>query len=235
MINSADLASRVAVVRERVAKACERSGRTVGDVTIIPVSKKHSPEAIDTVAGEGFSVFGESRVPEAESKIPLCSSTLRWHMIGHLQGNKVARCVRLFDMIHSVDSEKLLMSINDVCCREGKRVSVLLQLNVSGEATKYGFEPADAGRALELSASLVGIDVMGLMTMAPAVADPEETRPVFAALREQRDALRESTGFPLDVLSMGMSRDYSIAVEEGATLLRLGTAIFGARGGVGHE
>lgn len=230
MTEFAELSKRVTMVRDRVSEACRNSGRAADEVSVIPISKKHSPDMVAAMAAQGFSVFGESRVPEAESKIPLCSSSLQWHMIGHLQGNKVTRCVRLFEMIHSVDSEKLLASLNDACCKEGKRVSVLLQLNVSGEASKYGFDPATAEAALELSASFVGLDVVGLMTMAPAVADPEDTRPVFAALREKRDELREKTGFPLDELSMGMSRDYAVAVEEGATLLRLGTALFGKRG-----
>ncbi len=220
---------RVEIVRERVRSACDRAGRETESVKILPVSKRHSPLAVTEIAACGFSIFGESRIQEAEIKIQSCSSTLDWHMIGRLQGNKVKRAVGLFQMLHSIDSLDLLQKVNRACCEQGDRVEVLLQVNVSGEASKAGFDPERVPAVLEGAASLMGIDVVGLMTMAPAAADPEDVRPVFAGLRDYRDRWQDETGFPLEELSMGMSHDYEIAIEEGATWIRVGSALFGKR------
>tara|TARA_B100000809_G_scaffold144641_1_gene142225 strand:- start:667 stop:1347 length:681 start_codon:yes stop_codon:yes gene_type:complete len=213
----------------RVAAACARSTRTPGDVRILPVSKKQVPEAIAAAADCGVEVFGESRVQEALQKIPLCSSRLEWHMIGHLQSNKVRPAVEIFRMIHSVDSLKLLQAINQACDDSGRSMPVLLQVNVSGERSKSGLAPEEVAQVLEAASELQRTEIMGLMTLPPFDEDPETTRPYFAALREMRDALRVSSGYPLEQLSMGMSHDFEVAIEEGATWIRLGTILFGKR------
>lgn len=199
------------------------------DVQVLPVSKKKSPDAITEAAEYGIEIFGESRVQEVIQKIPLCSSRLEWHMIGHLQSNKVQPAVEAFQMIHSVDSLKLLQVIDRVCDESGQSMPVLLQVNVSGEGSKSGFAPSEIAAVLDTAAEMRRTEIMGLMTMPPFNEDPDATRPYFAGLRELRDDLRERSGLPLEQLSMGMSHDFEIAVEEGATWIRLGSILFGER------
>lgn len=199
------------------------------DVQVLPVSKKKSPDAITEAAEYGIEIFGESRVQEVIQKIPLCSSRLEWHMIGHLQSNKVQPAVGAFQMIHSVDSLKLLQVIDRVCDESGQSMPVLLQVNVSGEGSKSGFAPSEIAAVLDTAAEMRRTEIMGLMTMPPFNEDPDATRPYFAGLRELRDGLRERSGLPLEQLSMGMSHDFEIAVEEGATWIRLGSILFGER------
>ena len=191
-----------------------------GHVRLIGVSKNVPPERIDQALAAGISIFGENKIQEAKAKIPLVSSRARWHFIGHLQTNKARDAVALFDLIHSVDSVKLAGELNKCAAAAGKTQRVLLEVNVGGEASKFGFAPEDLPAALAAINQLPRLQVEGLMTVAPLVGDP---RPHFRRLRELRDAagLRE--------LSMGMSHDFAIAIEEGATLVRIGTAIFGAR------
>ncbi len=224
-----DFAQRLAGIQEQIDAACVRSGRDPSEVQLVAVSKTYPPEAVDEAAHCGCVVFGESRIPEAQQKIPVCRSALTWHFIGHLQRNKVRPAVLLFSRIHSVDSLRLLERVESCAEEEGRQVSVCLQVNVSGESSKFGLHPDDVPEVLEKAASLRYTLVDGLMTMAPFVEDPEDARPHFRRLREWRDVWVSQTGWPLDVLSMGMSHDYVVAVEEGATLVRVGTALFGDR------
>ncbi len=216
-------------ILERIANACQRVGRTADSVRLIAVSKTYPPDSVREAVQCGLRVFGESRVPEAEAKIPLCPSRIEWELIGHLQRNKVRRAVRLFDTIHAVDSLALLEKINAVAGEAGKNIKVCLEVNVSGEPSKYGFKAEEVPAILEQATSLMNVDLAGLMTIPPFKPNPEEVRPFFAKLRELRDELATSSGFPLEELSMGMSGDFEVAIEEGATCVRVGTAIFGKR------
>jgi len=220
---------RLAAVERRIEAACARCGRSRDDVTLVAVAKKFGPEAVSEAAACGVDVIGENRVQEARHKIPLCPGQLEWHMVGHLQRNKVREAVRLFGMIHSVDSIRLLDAINEASESEGIVMPVCVQVNVAGEASKFGLEPGALPALLEHAASAMNVDVVGLMTMPPFAEDPEDVRPFFARLRELRDRAREETGFDLPGLSMGMSHDFEVAIEEGATWIRLGTVLFGRR------
>jgi pyridoxal phosphate enzyme (YggS family) len=222
-------AERWEEVRLRVAAACARSGRAAGDVSILPVSKTCGPDQIAEAAAAGVAAFGENRVQEAVQKIPLCPGHLEWHMIGHLQRNKVRLVVEWFRMIHSIDSLRLLETVDAACGEAGKTIPVCLEVNVSGERSKNGMAPEEVLPALSAAQGLMNVDVVGLMTIPPFTEDPEEARPFFRQLRELRDRARSETGVPLDVLSMGMSRDFEIAVEEGATWIRIGSLLFGSR------
>lgn len=226
-----DLVERIRQVRLQVAEAATRSGRSADDVTIIAVTKTVPVERIALAYELGLKVFGENRVQEARSKMAALQYPLiRWHLIGHLQTNKVARAVESFDLIHSVDSIHLAQALEHSAAARGRTVAVLLQVNVSGEASKEGVSlaelPALAGEALRLP----HVQVQGLMTIAPYTTEPEEVRPVFRRLRKARDELRER--FPSDswdALSMGMTNDFAVAIEEGATMVRIGRALFGER------
>lgn len=206
-----DLAATIAAVRARLGNS---------PVTLIGVTKKVPPDRVDAALAAGLTTFGENKIQEARAKIPLVSSRARWHFIGHLQSNKARDAVELFDLIHSVDSVKLAAELDKHAARAGKTQPILLEVNVSGEASKYGLAPADVPAALDQMAGFSHLRVDGLMTIPPAGKD---ARPFFRQLRELRDrhGLRE--------LSMGMSHDFEIAVEEGATMIRIGTAIFGER------
>ncbi|MFC1978462.1 YggS family pyridoxal phosphate-dependent enzyme [Chloroflexota bacterium] len=208
-------------VKKHVAVACQRANRSLDDVTIIAVSKTQPYPMIATAFDAGVMHFGENRVQEAQEKIEKLShiNTI-WHLIGHLQTNKVKTAVQLFDIIHSVDSVRLAEVISRQADNE---IEVLLQVNVAQEETKGGFTVAELPKALKTIGELPNIKVQGLMTIAPWISDPEEVRPVFKRLRELRDSLR------LKHLSMGMTDDYEVAIEEGATMVRIGRAIFGAR------
>jgi pyridoxal phosphate enzyme (YggS family) len=195
----------------------------------VAVSKRHGPDAVRALAESGVDVFGESRVQEAKQKIPLCPMGLTWHMIGHIQRNKVRDVAGLFSYVHSVDSLRLLEALDPAAAEAGKTLPVLLEVNVSGEGSKFGFAPDEVPAVLERCQSLMNLDVSGVMTMAPFTPEAEDARPHFARLRELRDAWRAESGFPLEELSMGMSHDFEIAIEEGATWIRLGTILFGAR------
>lgn len=229
MAASMTVTERAQAIETRIAAACERAGRDRDEVTLIGASKRQSPERVNAVFDAGVGIMGENRVQEALQKIPLCPSGIEWHLIGHLQRNKVRHAVPAFGMVHSVDSSRLLETLDRVCGECGTVMPVCLEINVSGERSKFGFEPEEAREALDLSGSLMNVAVRGLMTMPPMAADPEEARPFFARLRELRDTWRDATGVPLEVLSMGMSHDFEVAVEEGATMVRVGTALFGKR------
>ena len=219
------IAERVGAVRLQIAAACLRGGRSPEEVTIVAVSKGFPPEAVREAAAAGLSHFGENRVQEAQAKLPLLADLAprpTWHMVGHLQTNKVKTVLSLFDIIQSVDSLHLAQEISRRA-PQSVRVPVLLEVNVAGEAAKYGFSPDELPAAAEQVRALPRLELRGLMTVAPMVADPQETRPVFRRLR----SLAESLG--LRDLSMGMSDDFEVAVEEGATIVRVGRAIFGER------
>ncbi|HEY7347108.1 MAG TPA: YggS family pyridoxal phosphate-dependent enzyme [Ktedonobacterales bacterium] len=226
-----DLVERIREVRLQVAQAATRSGRSADDVTIIAVTKTVPVERIALAYEVGLKVFGENRVQEARAKIrELQYPLIRWHLIGHLQTNKVARAVELFDLIQSVDSLHLAEALERGAAARERMVSVLLQVNVSGEASKEGISPTELPLLAAEALLLPHLRVLGLMTIAPYTTQPEEARPVFRRLRELRDDLRER--FPRgswDALSMGMSNDFLVAIEEGATMVRVGRALFGER------
>jgi pyridoxal phosphate enzyme (YggS family) len=217
------VAANAAAVRARIAAACDRAGRDPASVTLIAVTKTHPPEAVAAAYAAGVRDFGENRVQEAAAKIPAARALgvqAAWHLIGNLQRNKAAVARRMFDVIHSIDSLPLAETLS---LRATEPVRVLVEVNVAGEATKHGVSPEDAPGLCAAVARLTHLDLIGLMTVAPIVAAPEDARPVFRRLRELRDALA------LRELSMGMTGDYEVAIEEGATFIRVGRAIFGAR------
>ncbi len=223
---SETFAERLEKVEQRIAAACEKAGRPRDSVTLLAVSKTKPPEAVCEAAECGLRLFGENKVQEAQAKIPLCPSGLEWHLIGHLQSNKAKLAANLFQMIHSVDSLKLLRALDS---HAETTLPVLLQVNVSGEASKSGMKPAEVAAAVEVANQMSKIEVHGLMTIPPFTPDPEKARSHFIALRDLRDRVQEETGTPLPELSMGMSHDLEIAIEEGSTWVRIGTDLFGSR------
>jgi pyridoxal phosphate enzyme (YggS family) len=224
------VARNAARLREAIAEACRRSSRRPDEVLVVAVTKGHPAEAVAAARAAGFTDIGENRVAEALGKAPQAGPGLTWHLIGHLQTNKVRKALTLFERIHSLDRLDLADVLQDEASRAGRRVRCFLQVNVSGEATKGGIVPAEAEGAVRRILALDRIELAGLMTMAPLSESPEAARPVFRALRELRDVLRRSIpgADGLAGLSMGMSQDYAAAVEEGATHLRIGTALFGS-------
>ena len=218
-----EVAHNIERIRERIQKAVARAGRRQGDVTLVAVSKTVEPERIEAALVAEQTLFGESKVQEAKAKIPLVSGRAHWHMIGHLQTNKSREAVALFELIHSVDSVKLAVELNKWAEQAGKTQAILLEVNASGEASKFGLKPEDLNAALNEINKLARLEVQGLMTIAPFKEEVEEVRPYFRQLRELRD------GAGLRELSMGMTHDFEIAIEEGATMVRVGTAIFGER------
>ena len=224
------LMERFDLVRENIYAAAERAGRNPDDVKLVAVSKKHPVEFVREAFQEaGQELFGESRVQEALVKIPELPSRLRWHFIGHLQANKVRKALPCFELIHGIDTGEIARDVDRVAGEMGLFPRVLLEVNVSGEGSKHGFTPEGLERELEGLLALPRIQVEGFMTMAPLVKEAEAARPYFAKLRELRDRLAAQVGIPLATLSMGMSGDYAVAVEEGATLVRVGSALFGGR------
>jgi pyridoxal phosphate enzyme (YggS family) len=223
------ITERVAEVQGRLSRAIEKAGRDPAEVALMAVSKNHGPDAVREAAAAGLTLFGENRVQEAAAKIPESPGHLRWHLIGHLQRNKVRFAVELFEAIHSVDTLKLAETIQRHCEEAGRRMQILLEVNVSGEAVKFGFKPDEVPEVLRRSAEWSRLEITGLMTMPPFTEDPEGARPHFIKLRELRDRWQDETGVPLPVLSMGMTHDMEVAVEEGSNVVRIGTAIFGAR------
>ena len=225
------LEQRLAAVLENVAQAARKTGRTPDDIELVAVSKTHSPDAIREAADAGQVLFGESRVQEAKAKIPLLPAKLRWHFIGHLQKNKIRAALPSFELFHSVESLELAQQIQRIADDEGQRPKVLLEVNIAGEGTKFGFKPEILESQMEELVALDRLEIAGLMAMAPLAPEPEHSRPYFVQLRELRERLEREGGVGLPHLSMGMSGDYAVAVEEGATLVRVGSAIFGTRAG----
>ena len=224
------LAERFQDIRQRIADAALKSGRSPEEVRLCAVSKTFPATAVEEAADTGQLLFGENRVQECMEKIPLCRSGLEWHLIGHLQSNKVRRILPLVGCIQSVDSVDLARDIHRIALDLAlPPVPVLFQVNISADDAKYGFSPAEADFALEAAREFSGISVHGLMTIPRLDLDAEAARPHFTALRELRDRLSAQSGMPLPVLSMGMSGDFAVAIEEGATLVRVGSALFGGR------
>jgi pyridoxal phosphate enzyme (YggS family) len=219
-------AQNIAAVSARIEAAAGRAGRNVADIQLVAVSKTHPPEVVAEAVAEGLTVFGESRIQEAKAKIPELPGKLEWHFIGHLQTNKAREAVELFHTVQSVDSVRLARELDQCAERASRRLAVLLECNVSGERTKFGFKPDEIMAALAELNSLPRLEIQGLMTMAPFFENPQEARPTFRALRELRDQLQQRHGIPLPELSMGMTNDFEAAIEEGATMVRIGTAIF---------
>ena len=222
-LNVSEVAHNINFVRERICAAAERVGRNPDEITLIAVSKTIEPERIESALAAGQTLFGESKVQEAKAKLPLVSSRAHWHMIGHLQTNKARDAVALFEVVHSVDSLRLAVELNKCSEQAGKTQAILLEVNVSGEASKFGLKPEDLESTVAEINQLPRLEVQGLMTIAPFVEDTEKARPYFRRLRELRDTLG------LRELSMGMTHDFEVAIEEGATMVRIGTAIFGER------
>jgi PLP dependent protein len=221
------LRDRLGAVEERIQNACRRAGRDRSEVTLVAVTKTVPAEVAAELPKLGVLDLGENRPQELWRKAALLPP-VRWHLIGHLQRNKVAQTLPLVTCIHSVDSERLLTALEEEAAKQGYVAPCLLQVNVSGEASKHGFTPDEALRLAPRLAKLERVILYGLMTMAPLEEDPERCRPVFVGLRQARDRLRQSLGetHPLSDLSMGMSNDFEVAVEEGATFVRLGTVLF---------
>jgi pyridoxal phosphate enzyme (YggS family) len=226
-----DLNANLVAIRQRIKAACDRSDREPNSVMLLAVSKTHPPETIKAAADGGQIFFGENKVQEARAKIPLCPGRLRWHFIGHLQSNKCRDAVELFGMIQSVDSLALAQEINRRADQAAKTLPILLEVNVAGEASKFGYAPEKLLAELKAINALPRLEVQGLMTVPPWTAEPETARPHFRRLRELKGQAETVLGAPLPHLSMGMSGDFEIAIEEGATIVRLGTALFGPRAG----
>jgi pyridoxal phosphate enzyme (YggS family) len=225
----AEIAACLSLVRERMAAACLRAGRAVTDVELIAVSKTISVAAIREAVEAGQEIFGESRQQEAEAKVAALPGALHWHFIGRVQRNKVRKLLPTFEVIHAVDSLRLATYVAEVAAECGVFPKVFLQVNVAGEASKGGFEPAELRAAMEALLGLQRLEILGLMTIPPAAPEAQAARPWFVALRELRDALERDFQVSLPGLSMGMSGDYEVAIEEGATHVRVGSAIFGTR------
>ena len=224
-----NLADNLEKVQQRIRAACERAGRAPGEVTLLAVTKSQPPEAVSAAAGLGLTLFGENKVQEARAKIPLCPGKLRWHFIGHLQSNKCRDAVELFKMIQSVDSLSLAQEINKRAEQAARTMPVLMEVNVAGEASKFGYQPEQLLAELKELNALPRIEIHGLMTVPPWSPEAEKARPHFRRLHEIKAQCGQILGAPLLHLSMGMSGDFEIAIEEGATMVRIGTALFGPR------
>jgi len=224
------IAAALREVRGRIVAACDRSGRDADQVRLVAVSKTQPAEIVTRAAAAGQTLFGENRVQEALAKQQQVAHAIEWHLIGALQRNKARHAVGAFSLLHGVGDERLLIEIDRRAAAAGLRQAVLLQVRLGGERSKAGVDPADLPALVERALVLPAIDRSGLMTIPPPVAESGEARRWFAGLHDLREAQASRTGAPLTELSMGMSADFEVAVEEGATLVRVGTAIFGGRG-----
>jgi PLP dependent protein len=228
--DGASISANIQRVRESIARAAERAGRPAGEVTLVAVSKTFPAEAIRAAFEAGLRDFGENRVQEWESKQPLVAGlAAKWHLIGHLQSNKARRAVSLFHRVDSVDSLSLAQKLDAAASAEGKRLEILIELHMGDEATKSGIAEAELPALAEGIGALAHVELLGLMTIPPFLEDATRLRPYFRKLRDLRDGLSTQIGRTLPVLSMGMSHDFGIAIEEGATEVRVGSALFGAR------
>jgi pyridoxal phosphate enzyme (YggS family) len=224
-----NLADNLEKVQQRVRAACGRAGRDPDSVMLLAVTKTQPPEMVGAAAELGLLLFGENKVQEARAKIPLCPGKLRWHFIGHLQSNKCREAVGLFEMIQSVDSLPLAREIASRAEQAAKTMPVLLEVNVAGEASKFGYAPEKLLAELEAINALPKIEIHGLMAVPPWSPEPEKSRSHFRRLRDMKERCEQILGAPLPHLSMGMSGDFEVAIEEGATMVRIGTALFGPR------
>ena len=223
------IAENLEFIRQRIATAAERSGRSAGEVKLVAVSKTYPPEVIREAIQAGQRCYGENRVQDALPKIDALPPDLEWHLIGHLQSNKVRKVIGRFSLFHGVDNSALALQMNRIAGEFGVTASILLEVNISGEPSKFGFTPTSLHASLEELLPLPHLRVEGLMTMAPFSENPDSARPVFEGLRKLRDALSTATGHTLKELSMGMSGDFEQGILEGATIVRIGSAIFGSR------
>ena len=216
-------------VLEKIASAAANSGRSADDIELVAITKTHPAEKVREAIEAGQTLFGESRVQEARAKIPELPSNLRWHFVGHLQKNKVRQALQLFEMIHSVDSFALAQDVDRIAQEEGSHPRVLLEVNVAGEGSKFGFTPVHLREQMEALLALPRLSIEGLMCIPPLAGESEDSRKFFVQLRELRHSLEKEFNIKLPQLSMGMTQDFPIAIKEGATLVRVGTAIFGER------
>lgn len=223
------IAENLEHVRDQMAQAAAKAGRAFEEIQLVAITKTHPAEKVREAIEAGQTVFGESRVQEARAKIPELPSNIRWHFVGHLQKNKIRHALPLFEMIHSVDSLALAQDINRVAQEEGLHARVLLEVNVAGEGSKFGFAPDKLREQMEALLALPRLSIEGLMCLPPLAEEPEASRKYFVELRELRDLVENEFAVKLPQLSMGMTQDFPIGVEEGATLVRVGTAIFGKR------
>ncbi len=223
------IAENLEHVRAQIADAAEKKGRSPDDIELVAISKTHDAEKVHEAYEAGQILFGESRVQEARAKIPLLPSGLRWHFVGHLQKNKIRHALPLFELFHSVDSLALAQEMNRIANEDGTHPRVLLEVNVAGEGSKFGFKPENVRTEMELLLALPRLSIEGLMIIPPLAEKAEASRKYFVRLRELRAVLEREFDVKLPHLSMGMTNDFPIAVEEGATLVRVGTAIFGER------
>jgi PLP dependent protein len=224
-----DLAANIQTVQARIRAACERAGRDPASVALLAVAKTHPADAVQAAVACGLTWFGENKVQEAKAKIPLCPGKLRWHLVGHLQTNKARDAVEWFEMIQSVDSLRLAEEINKRAEQASKRMAVLLEVNLAGEASKFGYAPERLLAELKDLNALPRLEIHGLMTVPPWSPVAENVRPHFRRLRELKERAEAVLGAPLPQLSMGMTGDFEVGIEEGATIVRIGTAIFGER------
>lgn len=224
-----DFAVNLNSIRQRIAAACARAGRDASEVTLLAVSKTHPSETIRAAVDCGQLLFGENKIQEAKAKIPLCPGKARWQFIGHLQSNKVRDAVELFEMIQGVDSLSIAKEISKRAEQAARTMPVLLEVNVAGEGSKFGYAPEKLLAELNELNALPRIEIHGLMAIPPYVSLPEKARPYFQKLRGLKTECEQILGAPLPHLSMGMSGDFEVAIEEGATIVRIGTALFGER------
>ena len=227
----ASIRDNLLMVLDRMDQAAKRAGRDPEEIKLVTVSKTVEPARIREAIEAGVTILGENYVQEARRKIEEIGHGIQWHMIGHLQTNKAKYAVSLFDYVHSIDGISLAREIDRRAAQKGRRVRALVEVNLSGETSKFGIDPEDVMELIQHVASLKHISIEGLMTMPPYFNDPERARPYFVGLRELRDRVRREKieGLRMDELSMGMSGDFEAAIEEGATMIRVGTAIFGER------
>jgi hypothetical protein len=230
-----NLAENLEKIQQRIRTVCNRCGREPESVILLVVTKSQPPEMIRAAADCGQILFGENKVQEAKAKIPLCPGRLRWHFIGHLQSNKCRDAVELFEMVQSVDSLPLAQEISKRAGQAAKTMPILLEVNVASEASKFGYLPERLLAELEEINALPRIEIHGLMTVPPWSDEPEKVRPHFQRLRELKLECEQILGVPLPHLSMGMSGDFEKAIEEGATMVRIGTALFGPRPAAGKR
>lgn len=223
------IAENLERVRQQVAYTAAKASRTVDEIELVAITKTHPPEKVRAAIEAGQTLFGESRLQEARAKIPELPSNIRWHFVGHLQRNKIRHALPLFELFHSVDSLALAQEMDRIAADEGMRPRVLLEVNVAGEGSKFGFAPDKLREQMEALLVLQRLSILGLMTIPPLADKAEASRTHFVRLRDLRDRLQAEFHVDLPQLSMGMTQDFPIAVEEGATLVRVGTAIFGER------
>jgi pyridoxal phosphate enzyme (YggS family) len=223
------IAENLERVCEQIAQAAAKAGRAIDEIEVVAITKTHPAEKVREAIEAGQTLFGESRVQEARAKIPELPSNLRWHFVGHLQKNKIRYALPLFELFHGVDSLALAQEINRIAADEGMHPRVLLEVNVAGEGSKFGFSPDTLRQQMEELLALQRLSILGLMTIPPLADKAEASRRYFVELRQLRDRLQTEFHVDLPQLSMGMTQDFPIAVEESATLVRVGTAIFGER------